>query len=227
MENTINFEYKIEIKKRKSISISIDKNGSVIVRAPKYISKKYIENFVISKSTWIKKNLQKIKEEKNITEKKFYSGEEFQYLGSKIQLIVSNENFNNIKFDGKNFIISKDNLNSAKKLFYKFYFEKAQDIIINRTNFYVKKYNFIVNNIKISNANTRWGSCSIKRNINLNWKLIMSDIKIIDYVIIHELAHTIEHNHSKNFWKIVENIIPDYKEKRLWLKKSGGILDLK
>ena len=111
-------------------------------------------------------------------------------------------------------------------MFYKFYRKKAKEIILQRIKYYTEKYNFKINNIKISSASTRWGSCSHNNNININWKLIMADLKIMDYVIVHELSHTIEHNHSKDFWKIVENIIPDYKERRLWLKRNGGELDI-
>lgn len=223
----MSFDYQIYFKKRKSISITIDKDASVIVSAPRYIPKKYIDNFIKSKSSWIEKNLQKIKEHKKIIKKGFYNGEEFQYLGNKIKLTLSDKYFKGIKFDGGNFYISKSNIDNGNRLFHEFYFNKANEILKERTIFYAKKYNFNINNLRISNANTRWGSCNIKKDISLNWKLVMADIKIIDYVIIHELAHTVEHNHSKNFWKIVEDIIPDYKEKRIWLRKNGDLLDIK
>lgn len=223
----MDFNYKICFKRKKSISISIDKDASVIVSAPKYVSKKYIENFIKSKSSWIEKNIQKIEENRKNVEKNFCNGEEFLYLGNNIKLIISDDNFKDIKFDEQNFYISKSNIDNANKLFHKFYFDMADRILKERVIFYAKKYNFSVNNVRISNANTRWGSCSIKKNISINWKLIMADIKIIDYVIIHELAHTIEHNHSKNFWKIVENIMPDYAERKIWLRKNGERLDIK
>ena len=219
-------EYKIKFERRKTVSISINKDAEVIVKSPKYVSKKYIENFIVLKKEWIEKNLNKVIANKSKLKKDFKNGEKFLYLGSQIELFVSDKDFKFVKFDGNNFIISKNNINNAKELFYKFYRKKAKEIILQRIKYYTEKYNFKINNIKISSASTRWGSCSHNNNININWKLIMADLKIMDYVIVHELSHTIEHNHSKDFWKIVENIIPDYKERRLWLKRNGGELDI-
>ena len=75
--------------------------------------------------------------------------------------------------------------------------------------------------ISIREQKTCWGSCSSKRNLNFNWKLILMPEPIAEYVVVHELAHLFEMNHSKNFWKIVENYIPDYKLRRKWLKENG------
>jgi len=210
-------KYKIIFKKRKSISILLDKDGNIIVNAPKNISKKYIDNFVQSNKKWIENN-------KKVIQQRSKNKTTLLYLGEETKLLISNEDFENIKFNGINFYISRKNKDNSKELLHKFYIDQANKIIKKRIIFYTKKYNFRINKIKISNANTRWGSCGARNNININWKLIMADKKIIDYVIIHELAHTIEHNHSKNFWVIIENIMPDYKERKDWLRKNGNLL---
>lgn len=210
-------KYKIIFKKRKSISILLDKDGNIIVNAPKNISKKYIDNFVQSNKKWIENN-------KKVIQQRSKNKTTLLYLGEETKLLISNEDFENIKFNGINFYISRKNKDNSKELLHKFYIDQANKIIKKRIIFYTKKYNFRINKIKISNANTRWGSCGAQNNININWKLIMADKKIIDYVIIHELAHTIEHNHSKNFWGIIENIMPDYKERKDWLRKNGNLL---
>lgn len=75
--------------------------------------------------------------------------------------------------------------------------------------------------ISIREQKTRWGSCSSKGNLNFNWKLVRMPEQILDYVVVHELAHRIEMNHSAAFWAIVEQHIPDYRERRMWLKKNG------
>ncbi len=79
--------------------------------------------------------------------------------------------------------------------------------------------------IGITSAKTRWGSCSGKNSVNFSWKLIMADDKTIDYVIIHELTHIKQHNHSKKFWNIVESIMPDYSEQKKKLKILGEKLN--
>jgi len=210
-------KYKIIFKKRKNISILLDKDGNIIINAPKNISKKYIDNFVQSNKKWIENN-------KKVIQQRSKNKTTLLYLGEETKLLISNEDFENIKFNGINFYISRKNKDNSKELLHKFYIDQANKIIKKRIIFYTKKYNFRINKIKISNANTRWGSCGARNNININWKLIMADKKIIDYVIIHELAHTIEHNHSKNFWGIIENIMPDYKERKDWLRKNGNLL---
>ncbi len=80
------------------------------------------------------------------------------------------------------------------------------------------------NKFRLSSAKTRWGSCSRKRNINLNWRLIFAPPGILDYVIMHELSHLTHMNHSKAFWAHVERMMPDYKTHRAWLKKNGRLL---
>ena len=76
--------------------------------------------------------------------------------------------------------------------------------------------------ISIREQKTRWGSCSSKGNLNFNWKLILMPEEILDYVVVHELAHRKEMNHSRAFWAIVEQVLPDYQERRDWLKKNGS-----
>jgi predicted metal-dependent hydrolase len=73
--------------------------------------------------------------------------------------------------------------------------------------------------IKINSANTRWGSCSAKKSINYSWRLIMANDEVIDYVVVHELAHIIELNHSERFWKVAENQMPDYNKRKRQLKE--------
>jgi len=78
-----------------------------------------------------------------------------------------------------------------------------------------------VNQVRIKNQKTMWGSCSSKNNINLNYLLIMAPAEVIDYVIIHELAHTIHRNHSVDFWRLVRLIMPDFQQHKQWLKANG------
>jgi len=78
--------------------------------------------------------------------------------------------------------------------------------------------------LSIRDQRTRWGACSAKRSLSFNWRLVMAPPEVAEYVVIHELAHLLEMNHSARFWKIVEKYCPDYKKRRLWLKKNGHLL---
>ena len=80
--------------------------------------------------------------------------------------------------------------------------------------------------IAIRDQKTRWGSCSSNRTLSFNWKLMLAPPKVLDYVIVHELCHLSHMNHSKDFWKLVETVLPDYKESKKWLKENGQTLQL-
>jgi len=95
-----------------------------------------------------------------------------------------------------------------------------------RVSYYAKKYGFEVKKIRISSARTRWGSCSTRGTLSFTWRLILAPQDVVDYVVVHELCHLRELNHSKNYWALVEEIMPDYKVRRAWLKKHGGTLKL-
>ena len=97
--------------------------------------------------------------------------------------------------------------------------ERAKRIFPERTAYFAKRMGVDYGRITIREQKTRWGSCSSKGNLNFNWKLVLLDPELLDYVVVHELAHRREMNHSKNFWKIVEAELPDYREHRRRLKE--------
>lgn len=105
------------------------------------------------------------------------------------------------------------------------YKEKAHAFALDRVNHFNKIYKFGFNQINIKNQKTRWGSCSKKGNLNFNYKIVLLPQRLADYIIVHELCHLREFNHSKKFWKLVEKAIPDYLEIRRELKKSGVVFD--
>lgn len=100
--------------------------------------------------------------------------------------------------------------------------EQARFVLTVKTNEYAKQLGVSFHKIRIGNQRTRWGSCSSKGTISYNWKLVLMPELIMDYVVIHELCHLVEMNHSKRFWDLVESMMPNYAECRAWLKKNGG-----
>lgn len=97
--------------------------------------------------------------------------------------------------------------------------ERAKQILPARIQYYAKIMGVTYGRITLREQKTRWGSCSSEGNLNFNWKLALMPDEILDYVVVHELAHRMEMNHSDKFWKIVENVLPDYRERRKWLKE--------
>jgi predicted metal-dependent hydrolase len=208
--------------KRKTVSIQIKDDGRLIVRAPLRLSKKNILSIVKKHQNWIDTKQQEIIQ-RNKTLKKFSEGEEFLYLGKYYPLKIVNNNENLLTFED-NFYLSDYCLSNAKEVFTNWYKQNAEKIIKYRAEYYADIYNLKYTKIKISNAKTRWGSCSYNGNININWRLIMAPVEVLDYVIVHELVHLKIDNHSKNFWQNVEMIYPDYKKAKKWLKDNAHLL---
>ena len=210
--------HKIIKSKRRTLSLSINENAELIVRAPNQISNKKIEEFIIEKSKWINKN-------KNLMQSRINemndSDSDYLFLGNIYPLIKVYENPNKIDFNGTEFITSIENQGKFKASLKSWYKIKFKEIAIPRLNYFSDKYNLKINQVRFKNQKTLWGSCSSKNNINLNYLLVMAPMLVIDYVIIHELVHTVHKNHSENFWNAVEAIMPDYKKAKKWLNKNG------
>ncbi|HIX63053.1 MAG TPA: M48 family metallopeptidase [Candidatus Mediterraneibacter colneyensis] len=104
------------------------------------------------------------------------------------------------------------------------YIETARDIFTCKTAYYARIMKVSYGRISIREQKTRWGSCSSKGNLNFNWRLILAPEKVLDYVVVHELAHRREMNHSKAFYAIVESVLPDYRKAKKWLRDNGQSL---
>ena len=208
--------------KRKTVSIQIKNDGKLIVRAPIRLSQKEINDIVLKHQHWINTKQSEIIE-KNKKRLSFTEGEELLYLGKYYPLKIVDD-YDNLLTLNDNFNLSKYCIANAKEIFAIWYKNEAAKIIKTRAEYYADKYNFKYSKIKISNAKTRWGSCSYNGNININWRLIMAPIEVLDYVIIHEFIHLKVDNHSRKFWQQVESLYPEYKKAQKWLKDNGFLL---
>lgn len=125
-----------------------------------------------------------------------------------------------ITFQGK-FLLSQENLPQGKAILEQWYKQKAKEKITPLVERYARQLGVECNDILISDLKYRWGSCTLKGNLNFNWRLIKAPQFVINYVVIHELAHLIELNHSEHFWNIVKVQMPNYLETKEWLKGNG------
>ena len=206
--------------KRKTLSLSINENSDLVVRAPHRVSDDEIQKFISEKSAWIdnKQRLIKARLEDNLNQ---FSSAQCLYLGSLYPLKIDNNNVEPISFNGRTFTVTnvnRDRINLPLKNWYK---KRFIEVALPRLSYFSDKHKLKVNQVRVKEQKTLWGSCSSKNNINLNYLLIMAPMKVIDYVIVHELVHTIHKNHSAKFWKKVETIMPNYKDARCWLKENG------
>ncbi len=215
--------HKIIRSKRKSIALVVQPDGKLIIRAPKRATKRQINALIKKHAGWIeKKQAQFLVEAESFSPRKFLEGDEFFFLGKSYFLQLTGAKKSVLRLREEHFQLSKSAQPNAEQHFEKWYKKEAKKTFTEQVEFYATKYDFEYAKIKLSSARTRWGSCSSNGNINLTWRLVMAPLEIIDYVVVHELSHLREHNHSKAFWAQVEATLPDYKSRRKWLKTNGN-----
>lgn len=171
-------EYELIRSGRKSLTIQVKTDGSVVVRAPLRLAKYRIERFVTEHEDWIRTQQKKVEKYRE-----------------QVHVITEEER--------------RDGILRARKIFPE------------RTAYFAKCMGVTYNRITIREQKTRWGSCSSAGNLNFNWKLVLMPPELLDYVVVHELAHRKEMNHSPRFWAIVERELPDYCNRREELKILG------
>ena len=205
---------------RKTLSLSINENADLVVRAPNHVSYDEIQKFISEKSVWIDKKHRLIKARLNDNLNHNLSAQ-CLYLGNLYQIKTDNNSIDPISFNGQMFTMNNESKETISLLLKSWYKKRFMEVALPRLSYFSDKYNLKVNQVRVKEQKTLWGSCSSKNNINLNYLLIMAPLKVIDYVIVHELVHTIHKNHSAKFWQKVETIMPKYKEARYWLKDNG------
>jgi predicted metal-dependent hydrolase len=216
---------KIIRSKRKTLALQVTHDGIVIVRAPKNAPQKTINSFIARYSKWVEKKRALAREFLKINPPKmFIDGERFIFLGEFYKLTLIDDPSIAILFNG-GFYLNAAQTQKARLLFIDWYICQAQKIIADRVGYYSALMELSPNRLRITNAKSRWGSCSANNNIRFSWRLIMAPMNVIDYVVVHELAHIQIKNHSNTFWHKVESILPDYKTRRQWLKDNGRLLD--
>lgn len=226
--NDIDVEYDLIYKNIKNINLRIKFDGSIVVSAPNYVKVNRVDEFIIYKKNFILKSIEKFKsiEQIKISEKRYISGESFFYLGKNLQLKVISGLNDEIYSDGVFLYLKtfdKDNYLKKEKIVENWFKEQRQ-IIYNEIarEIYKKfvKYNIDYPIIKIRKMKRRWGSCHIKSKIiTINSILINFSRDCIEYVIMHEFCHLIYPNHSKNFYLLLQIMMPDWKERKRKLEE--------
>jgi predicted metal-dependent hydrolase len=212
--------------KRKTFSLEVKPDGSLVVRAPQTASQAQIEAIVARKAPWVAKIRARIvKHYQPVKPKRFVPGEKFWYLGEQYILRLTDRQRPPLDLDGT-FTLSREAQNRAREVFTAWYREETRQITQDMIQAYVKRYSFKVGQVRITSARTRWGSCSSNNNLNFTYRLCKAPLDVIEYVVVHELVHLKVRNHSHAFWQAVGEIKPDYQKQRAWLKKNGAMLTM-
>ncbi|OXS27316.1 MAG: hypothetical protein BI182_01485 [Acetobacterium sp. MES1] len=211
-------DYTIKYSKRKTMGLYITKNAEIEVRVPNGTPQKVVADFVAQHQNWIKTHHGAVAQQ--VTERENFAlrfGAKILFLGHEFPLEpVEKPAFG---FDGQHFYayaqMSAEELRTSLVGVYR---TLAKKVLGDMVKDLAKHMGLEPKAVKINGARTRWGSCSSAGNLNFSWYLVMAEEATIRYVVVHELAHLIEMNHSPNFWRIVEQVLPNYKSEREKLK---------
>ncbi|WP_438971409.1 M48 family metallopeptidase [Methylophaga sp.] len=217
----------IRSKRRKTLALAVA-DGRVSVRMPAKMGSQHAERFIREKTHWIQ---QKLALHPPVTKKQFIEGETFLFLGQELFLkLISASKQNKVSVRDNALTVELKSTSPSQAVILKhvtaWFKSQAKHLLEKRCRELARSSGLQPKAIFIKTYKARWGSCSRSGEIQFNWKLIMAPDSVIDYVIIHELCHLSQHNHSPAFWQLVENFCSDFKVHRTWLKNHGQNLTL-
>jgi hypothetical protein len=228
MQHDMELDYTIIYSsKRKKLSITVERDRSVVVHAPTGSDPDKIQKVVDSRRQWIYEkthHAQKYHEPLDPPGKELVNGESLLYLGRQYRVEMVNSEAASVWFSNKFFVPNKLYV-IRHRAFKRWYLLRAEEKILPRIQLHAKNLGIEYNEAKIVDARYRWGSCTLKDNLNFNWRLIKAPMFVIDYVIVHELAHLFEPNHTPKFWNIVRTQSAKMDMAKQWLKEHGEILE--
>ncbi len=218
---------------KRSLGLTLKLNGELRVSAPKGVPLSKIRDFILSQDEWIQTHLAKYQTLRDaIPKKRLVDGEQLPFLGRMVTLKFRPTTSSKrpiLKFEGDLLVceVAREvwshfnpdephpELRAGLSAFYQ---KQARALLIDRIRHYSHAMGLLPSGLTFRAQKTRWGSCSSKGKISLNWKLIIAPLEIIDYVVVHELAHLKFYNHSQSFWNLVGTQVTDYQGKREWLR---------
>jgi predicted metal-dependent hydrolase len=212
---------------RKTLTITVERDRSIVVKAPTGTSQEKIDRVIESRKLWLYEKThhsQKYLPPLHPPGKELVNGESLLYLGQSYRLEIIDTS-NEIDLVNDRFLVPKNLINRQGTVFRDWYIQQAKETILPRVQYYAERLDVFFNEAKIGDSKYRWGSCTPKNNAIFNWRLIKAPMSIINYVIVHELTHLLEPNHTQRFWGIVKSQIPQMDKAKQWLRVNGSLLD--
>ncbi len=216
---TISYSVTRSKRRRKTISISVRADSGVRIAAPVATSEKFIHDLVAKRADWILKRL--AVEESAAVARRFASGETIPFLGRDIPLEVTPTNLRRVKieFGGHSFVVSvpdsltgDDREAAIRNTMIRWYRQQAESAVNQSVAHWAPTMDLAPKAVLVRDQRRRWGSCAPDGTLRFNWRLVLADPAILDYVVVHELAHLAQRNHSPKFWAVVERFVPDYRD---------------
>jgi predicted metal-dependent hydrolase len=210
--------------KRKSIALIVEADGRLVVCAPMRATRRQIEAMIAQHEGWIKTRQEAAKAAAPAI-RRYASGEEFWYLGRLYGLELVEQADEALELREK-FRLRRAEAARGEAVFTAWYRRQARQVLCERAMALAERHGLRYEELKITSAQRRWGSCSSRGSLCFSWRLAMAPLEVIDYVVVHELAHLKVRSHAKKFWDLVGEMAPDYRERRAWLKNNGQLFRL-
>jgi len=217
---------------RQTTDIVIERNGLITVRPPLRMTPEQVDETVLSKRMWIYRNLAEWRD-LNATRvtREWVNGESFLYLGSSYRLLLVQEQNEPLKLKDGRFcllrsIVETGGKEAAHQAFEAFYKDKGLPRIKKRVAYIAGKVGVSAGSVQIKNLGYRWASCLKNGDLHFHWKCLMAPLTVLDYIVVHELCHLHHRDHSEAFWNEVDKVLPNYRDRKEWLRVRGAELDL-
>ena len=221
----MDLDYRIVYSQRKTIGLFVERDRSIVVRAPVGASDEAIRQAVEAKKLWLYEKVNHSqKYPPQPARKEFVTGETLMYLGRFYRLEVTEDDQPGVRFHNR-FYISRRQQAVAGRLLREWYMARAGEKLTPKIRQFAAAMGVAYERIMISDLRMRWASCTPKNNLNFNWRIVKAPAFVIDYLIVHELAHLLEPNHTAQFWNIIAVQVPHYMLAREWLREHGASLE--
>ena len=222
-------EFSLVRSRRKTASIYIERDGHVSILVPDKLTDRQVEALLESKRKWIYKSLAEWQDlNARRVHREYVNGEGFLYLGRSYRLKLVSDLAEPLMLKDGYFCLRTNNgsLTDADAAFKAFYRAKGDVRIPPRVAYYQAKMDVEPKAVRVIELKHRWASCSPGGNLNFHWKCMMAPLTILDYIVVHELAHLVYPNHTKAFWNELDKVMPDFQERKEWLRLNGAGMDL-
>ena len=208
--------------RRKTLQITVERSGELIVSAPPNVDEARLRAFVEEKRFWIYTKLaEKYRLQRLVPRKEFVGGEGFLYLGRSHRLRLVDEQDVPLKLANGRFCLRHNAIATAREHFVRWYSERAKAWLASRVSEYSSRMEVTPAGVKVQDLGYRWGSCGKGDWLYFHWKAILLPARIAEYVVVHEIAHLHEPHHTPAFWLRVERAMPDYAQRKVWLAEHG------
>ena len=216
----------VRSSKRKTLTITVERDRTIIVRAPQEMPDREVHRVVDAKRQWVLEKLrdpQKYKH-RHPPGKEVVNGESAPYLGREYRIEIAETHSGDVEFS-EMFLVPPARQARRREVLRDWYIRQANEKILARVQQHAQELGVAFKGARIVENRYRWGTCTIRDKVNFNWRLIKAPVFVIDYVIVHELAHLIEPNHTPAFWSIVRARTPTMEKAKTWLRVHGQMLE--